>query len=66
MLKILNQTFLIPWKRFETEQSIFIPCLDRRAHCKSLVDEANRWGYEVVCKQVVENGKFGLRIWRIK
>jgi hypothetical protein len=66
MLKILNQIFLIPWKRLEPEQSIFIPCLDRKAHEKGLLEEAERLGIEVKCKQVVENGKYGLRLWRVK
>jgi hypothetical protein len=66
MLKILNQTILIPWKRFEAGQSIFIPCLDRKAHEKELLAEAERLGIEVKSKQVVENGKFGLRLWRVK
>jgi hypothetical protein len=66
MLKILNQTFLIPWNRLEPEQSIFIPCLDRNAHEKALLREAKRLGIEVKTKQVVENGKYGLRLWRIK
>jgi len=66
MLKILNQILLIPWKRFEPEQFIFVPCLDRRAHAQDILEEAQRLGIEVICKQVVEDGKFGLRIWRVK
>jgi hypothetical protein len=66
MLKILNQTFLIPWKRLEYGDSMFIPCLDRKAHEKDLLEEAQRLGIGVKIKQVVENGKYGLRIWRIK
>lgn len=66
MLKILNQIFLIPWKQLERKQSVFIPCLDRRTHEKQLLKEAKRLGIEVICKQVVENGKLGLRLWRVK
>ena len=66
MLKILNQIFLIQWKRFEPEQSIFIPCLDRKAHAQDILEEAERLGIKVICKQVVENEKFGLRVWRVK
>jgi hypothetical protein len=66
MLKILNQIFLVPWKQFEPGQSVFIPCLDRKSHCKTLVAEGERWGYEVICKPVIENGQYGLRLWRVK
>ena len=46
MLKILKQIVLIPWKRFEPEQSIFVPCLDRRAHSQDILEEAERLGIE--------------------
>jgi hypothetical protein len=66
MLKILNQTILIPWTKLEPGMSVFIPCLDRKRHMKTLTQEATRIGYRVVCKQVIENGKFGLRLWRVE
>jgi hypothetical protein len=66
MLKILNLIVLVPWKEFEPGMSFFIPCLDRQRHCMELKKEANRWGYEVICKPVVENGKYGLRLWRVQ
>jgi len=66
MLTILTQTFLIPWNKLEPTQSIFIPCLDRRTHEIALLKEAKRLGIKVKSKQVVENGRFGLRLWRIK
>jgi hypothetical protein len=66
MLKILNLTVLIPWKKIEPGQSVFVTCLDRKAHCKALRQEAERLGYKVICKGVVENGKYGLRLWRVQ
>jgi hypothetical protein len=66
MLKILNQTILIPWMKLEPGMSVFIPCLDRRRHIRTLQKEAARIGYKVVCKQVIENGKYGLRLWRVE
>ena len=65
MLIILNQIFLIPWNEFEPSMSFFVPCLDGRKHAKTLKIEAERRGYKIICKQVVENGKFGLRVWRV-
>lgn len=66
MLKILNLVILIPWERFEPGMSVFIPCLDRKAHGKSLEKEARRLGMKVIYKPVVENGKYGLRFWRVQ
>lgn len=33
---------------------------------KTLLDEARRIGIKVVCKAVIENGKYGLRLWRVE
>ena len=66
MLKILNLVILIPWERFEPGMSVFIPCLDRKGHGKELEKEANRLGYKIIYKPVVENGKYGLRVWRVQ
>lgn len=66
MLKILNLIVLIPWTKLEPGQSVFVPCLDRKAHCKELIREANRQGYRVICKEVVEKGRYGLRLWRVE
>ena len=66
MLKILNQIFLVPWSKLEPGMSVFIPCLDRNKHREELLAEATRLGLDVVCKAVIENGKMGLRLWRVK
>jgi len=66
MLKVMNLTILLPWKKLEPGQSFFIPCLDRKVHAKTLQKEADRLGILVVIKQVVENGKYGLRVWRLE
>jgi hypothetical protein len=66
LLKILNQTIIIPWTKLDPGMSCFIPCLDRKQHTKTLLDEAKRIGINVVCKSVVEDGKYGLRLWRVE
>lgn len=66
MLKVMNLLILLPWKKLEPGQSFFVPCLDRKAHAKTLQKEADRLGIEVVIKQVVEKNKYGLRVWRLK
>jgi len=66
MLKVMNLTILLPWKKLKPGQSFFIPCLDRKAHAKTLQAEADRLGIKVILKQVVEDGRYGLRIWRVE
>lgn len=66
MLKVLNLVILIPWEKLEPGMSVFIPCLDRKAHGKALEKEATRLGFKVIYKPVVENGRYGLRLWRVQ
>jgi hypothetical protein len=63
MLKILNAVFLIPWKTLEPGMSFFVPCLSIAPYVQILEAEAIRWRKSIVYKRVVENGKYGLRVW---
>jgi hypothetical protein len=65
MLTILNLPVLIQWEKFKPGTSFFVPCIDRRLTQRFVETEAKRIGVEVLCKQVVEKGKFGLRVWRV-
>jgi hypothetical protein len=65
MLTILNQPLWIQWDKFKPGTSFFVPCIDRRLTQRFVTTEARRMGFEVVCKQVVEKGKYGLRVWRV-
>lgn len=56
---------LIEWDKFHPGTSMFIPCLDRRAMQRFITQETNRLRLNVVSKQVVENGVYGLRVWRV-
>ena len=56
---------LIEWDKFHPGTSMFIPCLDRRAMERFITREVVRHHLSVVCKQVVENGVYGLRVWRV-
>jgi hypothetical protein len=65
MLRLLNLAILIDWSRFKPGTSFFIPCLDRKAVADYVVKEATRLRFQVTCKQVVEKGRYGLRVWRL-
>ena len=65
MLTILNLPLLIQWEKFKPGTSFFVPCIDRRLTQQFVEAEAARLEIKVLCKQVVEKGKYGLRVWRV-
>ena len=65
MLTILNLPLLSQWEKFKPGTSFFVPCIDRRLTQRFVETEATRLGIKVLCKQVVEKGKYGLRVWRL-
>ena len=65
-MQILNLTVKIPWESIEPGMSFFLPCLDTENATKQLTWEAGRLGYTVICKQVIENNRYGLRCWRVE
>lgn len=64
-MQVMGLPVLIEWAKFQPGTSMFIPCLDRKAMEKFVTGEAARLRLNVVCKQVVEDGKYGLRVWRV-
>jgi hypothetical protein len=64
-MEVMGLSLLIEWDKFHVGTSIFVPCVDRRAVEKFITHESRRLRLNVVCKQVVENGVYGLRVWRV-
>lgn len=64
-MKIFNLPIVVEWTKFQPGSSFFIPCIDRKGVEKWVLSEARRLKVEVLCKQVVENGVYGLRVWRV-
>ena len=60
----MNVPLLIQWKKFKPETSIFVPCIDRALTERFIQTEARRLGLTVICKHVIEKGKYGVRVWR--
>ena len=65
-MKILGLPLLIEWDKFKPGTSFFVPCLDRKLTQRFVEAEARRLRLNAVCKQVVEKGKYGLRVWRVE
>lgn len=64
MFRLLNTPILVQWDKFLPGTSMFIPCLNRGAVERYLLSECRRMRFTVVTKKVVENKKYGVRIWR--
>jgi hypothetical protein len=64
-MKIHNLPILVKWDKFKPGTSFFIPCIDRRGMEREVLKEAKRLKVEVLCKHVVENNVYGLRVWHV-
>lgn len=63
-MRIQNLPILIRWNKFAPGTSFFIPCIDRDGMESWVRSETKRIEVSVICKQVIENGIYGLRVWR--
>ncbi len=66
MIRIMGLPVRISWNEFEVGTSVFIPCLDVKPVKEYVLAEANRRKYNVICKQVIDKNRYGLRCWRIE
>jgi hypothetical protein len=65
LIKILEQEVIIDWTQFRPDTSFFIPCVDRTRAQRLIINEAKHFGVtDLVCRQVIERGVYGLRVWR--
>ncbi len=64
-MQVLGLPILIECSKFQPGTSMFIPCLDRREVERFIKQETSRLKLDVVCKQVIENKVYGLRVWRV-
>ena len=65
-LSVMGLTIKIEWDKFEIGTSVFIPCLDVKPVLSHIQHEGMRRRWQIVGKQVVEKGRYGLRCWRIR
>lgn len=57
---------VIEWHKMRLGTSFFIPALDTEPLIEQVLSEAKQRKLKLVHKEVVENGKIGIRFWRIK
>ena len=65
-MRIHGISFNVVWELFGVGTSFFIPCLDANEARKKVKEVANRLGYKIVTKSVIEENIKGLRVWRVK
>ncbi len=65
MLTVMKMTVSINWCAFKEGTSFFVPCIDRSPVVKYIRKEARIRKFKIVVKQVVENGVYGVRVWRV-
>lgn len=54
----------IEWGKFSVGSSIFIPCLNTQLAVEQFRKLAKDKGYKVTSRTRIENGRYGVRIWR--
>lgn len=59
-------SFRVNWAKFKVGASIFIPCLDTDAALAEVIKVTKRLHYKVRHRVAVDEGIYGLRVWRVK
>lgn len=55
----------IKWEKFQIGTSFFVPCIDDQRFIAKVRRVTDELGYKVRAVPRVENGKWGVRVWRI-
>lgn len=57
---------VINWGKFVPGASVFIPCINTHKAIEDLID-AGKLRREDIAKRIrIENGQYGVRVWRLK
>ena len=56
---------IVNWDSFLPNTSVFVPCVDTHTAKQQIKEVCSDFGYETTIKIVVDNGKLGVRVWRI-
>jgi len=56
---------VVDWAKFAPGSSIFIPCINTSAAINQLTEVTNLTRSEIATRVRVENGLYGVRVWRI-
>jgi len=56
---------IIDWTDFKRDTSVFIPCIDVHKTALEVRRVFKARGWSLYAEARIENGKYGLRVWRI-
>jgi hypothetical protein len=55
---------IVDWDKMVVGASVFIPCINNVKARKQLLDIAQRKNWQIETRVRIENGMFGVRMWR--
>ena len=55
---------IVDWDKMVVGASVFIPCVNNVKARKQLLDIAQRKNWQIETRVRIENGMFGVRMWR--
>ena len=64
-LEIEGVQVQIEWLKFRIGTSFFLPCIDHDRMTAGIVKRATSRGFRVKIIAHIENGMWGIRVWRI-
>ena len=64
-LEIEGVQVQVEWQKFRIGTSFFLPCIDHDRMTAGIVKRATNRGFRVKIIARVENGMWGIRVWRI-
>ena len=64
-MRVAGLAYQINWKAFKRGASFFIPCLDTAEAMEEVKSITTRLRYDVVMRDVIEEGVRGVRTWRV-
>jgi len=64
-LEIEGVQVQIEWHRFQLGSSFFLPCIAHERMIRAITQRADDRGFRVKTIAHIENGMWGIRVWRI-
>jgi len=64
-LEIEGVQVQIEWRKFRIGTSFFLPCIAHERMIRSITQRAEDRGFRVKTLARIENGMWGIRVWRI-
>ena len=58
-------TILVDWDKFVVGSSLFVPCVDTTNCREQVLEITRRKGFRVEWRHRIENGRWGVRFWRV-